>query len=52
MDINGHDLSMMIRGNSTDNPVLLFVAGGPGGTELGAMRHHGRLLEQDFVVVT
>jgi hypothetical protein len=52
VDINGHDLSMMIRGNSTDNPVLLFLAGVPGGTELGAMRHHGRLLEQDFVVVT
>ena len=52
VDINGHDLSMMIRGNSTDNPVLLFLAGGPGGTELGAMRHHGRLLEQDFMVVT
>jgi len=52
VDINGHDLSMMIRGDSTDNPVLLFLAGGPGGTELGAMRHHARLLENDFVVVT
>ena len=52
VDIKGQDLSMMIRGNSTDNPVLLFLAGGPGGTELGAMRHHGRALEQDFVVVT
>ncbi len=52
VDINGHDLSMMIRGGSTDNPVLLFLAGGPGGTELGAMRNHGRALEKDFVVVT
>ena len=50
--IGGHDQAMMIRGTSTQNPVLLFLAGGPGGTELGAMRRHGQALEQDFVVVT
>jgi pimeloyl-ACP methyl ester carboxylesterase len=50
--VGGHDLAMMIRGNSTRNPVLLFLAGGPGGTELGAMRRHGQALEKDFVVVT
>ena len=50
--IGGHDQAMMIRGTSTKNPVLLFLAGGPGGTELGAMRRHGQALEQDFVVVT
>ena len=43
---------MMIRGQSIDNPVLLFLAGGPGGTEMGAMRRHLPQLEQDFVVVT
>jgi pimeloyl-ACP methyl ester carboxylesterase len=52
VEVGGHDLSMMIRGHSTENPVLLFLAGGPGGTELGAMRHHGQALEEDFVVVT
>jgi proline iminopeptidase len=50
--IGGHDQTMMIRGTSTDNPVLLFLAGGPGGTELGAMRRHGQALENDFTVVT
>lgn len=50
--IGGHDLTMMIRGRSADNPVLLFLAGGPGGSELGAMRKHGQALEDDFVVVT
>lgn len=50
--VGGHDLAMMIRGNSVDNPVLLFLAGGPGGTELGAMRRHAQALERDFVVVT
>lgn len=51
-DIGGHDLSMMIRGDDVSNPVLLFLAGGPGGAEFGAMRRHGQALEQDFVVVT
>ena len=52
VEVGGHELSMMIRGDSVDKPVLLFLAGGPGGTELGAMRRHGQALEQDFVVAT
>lgn len=52
VDVGGHLLSMMIRGNDATNPVLLFLAGGPGGSELGAMRRHGRVLEEDFVVAT
>jgi pimeloyl-ACP methyl ester carboxylesterase len=52
VNIGGHELAMMIRGHSVDNPVLLFLAGGPGGSELGAMRRHLPQLEQDFVVVT
>jgi len=49
--IGGHDQAMMIRGRSTDNPVLLYLAGGPGGTDLGAMRADVGL-EQAFVVIT
>ena len=49
--IGGHDQAMMIRGRSVDNPVLLYLAGGPGGTDLGAMRADVTL-EQHFVVVT
>ncbi len=41
----------MIRGRSTEAPVLLHLAGGPGGTDLGAMRADTSL-EDDFVVVT
>ena len=48
--IGGHDQALMIRGRSIDNPVLLYLAGGPGGTDLGAMRADVGL-EQDFVVV-
>lgn len=49
--IGGHDQALMIRGRSVENPVLLYLAGGPGGTDLGAMRGDVGL-EQDFVVVT
>ncbi len=49
--IGGHDQALMIRGRSTGDPVLLYLAGGPGGTDLGAMRADAGL-EQDFVVVT
>jgi pimeloyl-ACP methyl ester carboxylesterase len=50
--VGGHEQAMMIRGTSIKKPVLLVLAGGPGGTELGAMRRHGQALEKDFVVVT
>ena len=49
--IGGVDQVLMLRGRSVDNPVLLYLAGGPGGTDIGAMRDDVGL-EQDFVVVT
>ena len=52
IDVDGHDLGLMIRGHDTDNPVLLFLAGGPGGSERGAMRNHLAELERHFTVVT
>jgi len=52
LDVNGHDLGLLIRGHSTDNPVLLFLAGGPGGSEMGSMRNHLPGLEEHFTVVT
>ncbi|MEI2786213.1 MAG: alpha/beta hydrolase [Candidatus Nanopelagicales bacterium] len=48
----GHELPLMIRGTSTDNPILLFLPGGPGGSEFGAMRRHLPALEEHFTVVT
>ncbi len=52
VEIDGHELGLMIRGQDTGNPVLLFLAGGPGGSEVGAMRRHAEGLEEDFVVAT
>ena len=51
VSIGGHDQVLMIRGRSVDNPVVLYLAGGPGGTDLGAVRADTGL-EQDFIVVT
>jgi len=52
VSIGGHEQTIMFRGANVDAPVLLFVAGGPGGTEIGTMRLFGAALEQDFVVAT
>ncbi|HKJ10852.1 MAG TPA: alpha/beta fold hydrolase, partial [Ornithinimicrobium sp.] len=52
VDVNHHDLGLMIRGHDRDDPVLLFLAGGPGGSEVGAMRRHLPALEEHFVVAT
>lgn len=49
--LGGHEQGLMIRGRSVDNPVLLYLTGGPGGSDMGAMRLD-TALESDFVVVT
>ncbi len=40
-----------IRGKDVNNPVLLFLAGGPGGSQLTTARHALSELEDHFVVV-
>jgi pimeloyl-ACP methyl ester carboxylesterase len=52
IDAGGHRLGALIRGADRTAPVLLFVPGAPGGSELGAARRHLAVLEQRFVVVT
>ena len=52
VELGGHEQSLMIRGVRQDAPVLLWLAGGPGGSDLGAMRLSGQRLEEAFVVVT
>ncbi len=51
LPIGGRDQALMIRGHRADAPVLLHLAGGPGGTDIGAMRADTGL-ERLFVVVT
>jgi pimeloyl-ACP methyl ester carboxylesterase len=40
-----------IRGRDVNNPILLFLAGGPGGSQLTTARHELAGLEDHFVVV-
>lgn len=45
-------LGVMIRGTHLDAPVLLFVPGAPGGSELGNVRTRLAAVEQRFVMAT
>lgn len=51
IDLNGRKEWISIRGQSTEAPVLLFLAGGPGGTQMAAVRHELGALEAHFIVV-
>ena len=51
VDLNGSQQWVSIRGRDTTKPVLLFLAGGPGGSQLATERYALGGLEQHFVVV-
>ena len=51
VQLNGSEQWLAIRGKSIHNPVLLFLAGGPGGSQLATARHSLARLEEHFVVV-
>jgi pimeloyl-ACP methyl ester carboxylesterase len=51
LDLNGRKQWISIRGWNKNAPVLLFLAGGPGGTQMAAVRHELAELEKHFIVV-
>lgn len=51
LELNGRNQWINIRGWDKSKPVLLFLAGGPGGSQLAAVRHELAELEKHFVVV-
>lgn len=51
LELNGRKQWISLRGWDKNSPVLLFLAGGPGGTQMAAVRHELKELEKYFVVV-
>lgn len=51
LELNGRKQWISLRGWDKTKPVLLFLAGGPGGTQMAAVRHELAELEKYFVVV-
>lgn len=51
LELNGRKQWISLRGWDKNAPVLLFLAGGPGGTQMAAVRHELVELEKHFVVV-
>ncbi|MDX1417036.1 MAG: alpha/beta hydrolase [Candidatus Promineifilaceae bacterium] len=51
VQLNGRQQWITIRGQDAEKPMLLFLAGGPGGSQLAATRKQLADLEEHFVVV-
>jgi len=51
INLGGVDQWIMIRGESTTNPLLLYLAGGPGGTSYSLNREYNAELEKHFILV-
>ena len=49
--IGGENQSVLMRGHSVDNPVLLYLAGGPGQSSLPHPRVLFEDFERDFIIV-
>lgn len=50
MEIGGRKNGMIIRGKSTENPVLLFISGGPGVPEYWLNEYYDNKIEDEFTV--
>ncbi len=51
VEINGSGHEIMIRGKDQNNPVIIFVHGGPGCSEIPYAKKYQDLLEENFTVV-
>jgi L-proline amide hydrolase len=49
--INNTNLEVMIRGVNRNNPIIVFVHGGPNCSEIPYVRKYQDLLEQEFTIV-
>jgi len=51
IDIGGISQYILVRGNSQNNPILLFLHGGPGYPQISYARKFQSSLEENFIVV-
>lgn len=51
IELGGDEQWVTIRGWSPDNPVILYLSGGPGQTDMPQVRAWWRDLEEDFTIV-
>ncbi|HEY3365601.1 MAG TPA: alpha/beta hydrolase [Symbiobacteriaceae bacterium] len=51
VEINGTKQTLLLRGESRRNPILLFLHGGPGTAQISYARRYMKDLERDYVVV-
>lgn len=51
VEVNDTSLEIMVRGNNRNNPVIIFVHGGPCCSEIPYVRKYQDLLEKDFTIV-
>jgi pimeloyl-ACP methyl ester carboxylesterase len=51
VEINGTNHEVMIRGMDKNNPIVIFVHGGPGCSEIPYVRKYQDLLEKNFTIV-
>ena len=49
--IGGIDQWILMRGENREDPIMLFLHGGPCFSEMGLVRHYNKALENHFVVV-
>ncbi len=52
IEVNGRTEWLLIRGEDRTKPIVLFLSGGPGGSQLATSRYHFKALESEYVVVT
>ncbi|WP_051251395.1 alpha/beta fold hydrolase [Paenibacillus harenae] len=51
MKIGNLDQWILIRGENVNNPIVLFLHGGPGNAQIGWAPEHQSLLEKSYIVV-
>lgn len=51
VEIGGIEQFLMVRGENKNNPVILFIHGGPGVSDVPYIRKYQKDLEKEFVVV-